>query len=82
MEVCAGRGVKMNDISNTNEIELYLHCTKCLKEKPNHISPSEYISIEVGWTIQGIQVWCKRHNCNIVHINFEGQKYPANATSP
>lgn len=66
------------DIPSTNEIIGYAHCGLCLGEMPEGISPREYSSIEVGYTPQGWQAWCKRHDVNIVHIHFEGQKHPAN----
>lgn len=68
----------MREIPNTNEIQLFLHCRKCLEEKPEYISPSDYSDLEVGWTQCGIQVWCKRHDVNIIHIDFEGKRHPAN----
>jgi len=49
-----------------NQIVRYFHCTKCIQAKPKHISPREYASIEAGFTKTGLQVWCKRHNENIV----------------
>ena len=61
----------------TNAIKLFIHCAKCIQEKPENISPKEYAQIEVGWTKLGIQVWCKRHNANILHIDFQGKKHPA-----
>jgi hypothetical protein len=36
--------------------------------------------IEAGWTQLGFQVWCRNHNVNILHVDFEGHKHPANAT--
>lgn len=66
------------DLSCDDKIEMYLHCGKCIKEIPNGVTPREYTNYEVGWTKQGLQVWCKRHECNVVHIHFEGQKHPAN----
>ena len=66
--------------SNKNKIEMFLHCGLCMKEKPDYISPREFAKLEIGWTVEGIQVWCVRHDCNIVHINFEGRQYPANIT--
>jgi hypothetical protein len=68
------------DIPNTNEIAAYMHCGKCLEEKPPDQSPQEWAQLEVGWTQLGLQVWCKRHDCNVCHIDFEGQKHPANTT--
>jgi len=75
--------MKKRDISNDNEIKMYLHCVLCLKELEKgdvESSPSFYQEIEVGWTRWGIQIWCKRHNVNIIHIDFEEKKHPANVT--
>jgi hypothetical protein len=41
------------------------------------MSPRDWSSIEAGWTALGLQVWCKRHEINILHVDFEGQKHPA-----
>jgi hypothetical protein len=65
-------------IPATNSIGLYFHCGRCLGVKPKEVSPSDYSRIEVGWTKLGLQVWCKRCNVNVVHIDFEGMKHPAN----
>ena len=61
------------DIPNTREIQAFMHCGQCLKENKGQ-------SIEAGWTALGFQVWCRTHNANIVHVDFEGQKHPANTT--
>lgn len=53
-----------------SDIQMFFHCNKCLKEA----SIPQYI--EVGFTEVGIQVWCRRHNLNIIHINFEGHLHP------
>lgn len=65
---------KDREISNTNEIQLYFHCRKCIKEKLSS-------NIAVGWTELGIQVWCETHEINIIHIDFEGVKHRANISS-
>jgi len=59
-----------------NEIEMFFHCKECLIEvgKLNNMSPREYAELEVGWTTKGFQVWCKRHEKNVVHLDFKGQK--------
>ena len=54
-----------------NEIGGFFHCKECLKQ---FIDSPYRQHIEVGWTKKGFQVWCKRHNTNIVHIDFKGQK--------
>lgn len=63
---------------NTKEIVMFMHCGLCLKERPKDVSPADYAKIEVGWTKQGLQVWCARHDVNVLHVDFEGQKHPAN----
>lgn len=57
-----------------NGIKAFWHCGKCLKEKPNNVSPHEYCSIEAGWTLKGFQVWCKRHDVNIASFDLMGCK--------
>ena len=66
--------------SNSNEIEMFLHCALCIRELPRGESPQTYASLEAGYTVKGIQIWCKRHNCNILHVDFEGTKHPGNTT--
>ena len=61
----------------TNQIQLYLNCGMCAKELPPGESPQTYAHTQAGWTKHGIQVWCVRHDMNIIHIDFEGQQHPA-----
>jgi len=65
-------------ITNKLDIRTYVHCAKCIAEKPNTISPRDFAQLEVGFTAIGLQVWCKRHEVNVCHIDFEGQQHPAN----
>lgn len=60
-----------------NNIKRFFHCRKCLEEKPDDTSPRDWAQLEVGFTIAGIQVWCKRHECNVCHVDFQGYKHPA-----
>ena len=58
-----------------NNIVSFIHCKLCLEEfyaQPSDLSPREYAQVEIGFTKPGIQVWCKRHEVNIMHIDFEG----------
>ncbi len=52
-----------------NDIGAFIHCKKCLQGECNQ-------RLEVGWTEQGLQVWCRRHDMNIIHIDFEGHRHP------
>lgn len=65
------------EINAENQIGMYTHCSLCIKEKPVNKSPQEWAQLEVGMTASRIQVWCNRHDCNVVNIDFEGQKHPA-----
>jgi hypothetical protein len=69
------------DIPNTDEILVFLHCGQCLTERPEEESPKEWARLNVGWTKLGLQVWCTRHEVNVLHIDFEGRKHPANVTA-
>ncbi len=60
-----------------SEITSFFHCALCIEEMPDGTSPQEYSYTESGWTEKGFQVWCRRHNTNIIHMDFEGHKHPA-----
>lgn len=66
------------NIPSSNKILLYMHCKLCMESLPRDTSMAEWGEHEVGWTELGIQVWCKRHGINIIHVDFENQKHPAN----
>ena len=52
-----------------------------MEEIPEGQSPQEYTNYDVGWTEMGLQIWCVRHDCNVVNIDFEGHQHPANETA-
>jgi len=62
----------------TMEIKQYFHCGKCLETVPRGTSPRAWADVSVGLTAYGLQVWCNRHRCNVAHIDFMGQRLPAN----
>lgn len=68
-------------IPNTNKIKLYMHCGICITNIPPNTTPREWSAIEAGWTDIGFQVWCKRCEKNIIHLDFEGFRHPANTTA-
>ena len=61
-----------------NQINEVIVCVKCSDEfmagSTDAKSLQEYSRIDAGFTDQGIQLWCNRHQINICHINFEGKK--------
>jgi hypothetical protein len=61
-----------------NQIVMFFHCGRCLPDCPPGQSPGEWASLEAGWTKIGLQIRCKRCDLNILHIDFEGRKHPAN----
>jgi hypothetical protein len=44
---------------------------------PKGISSMEWSKTQTGSTALGIQVCCNRHDINIVHIDFEGNRHYA-----
>lgn len=69
--------IKPEFVPEANHIVSFMHCGLCLGERPEDQSPQEWGRLEAGWTKQGIQVWCKRHDVNVLHIDFEGVKHRA-----
>ena len=74
--------VEQRVIPATNGIKMFFHCRECLNEyfrdKIADQSPADYSKLDVGFTDLGIQVWCRRHELNVAHIDFEGACHPAN----
>jgi len=64
------------------EINQYLHCGKCIEEIPDGLSAQEWQQLEIGYTAKGLQIWCRRHDCNVCNIDFEGQTHPADIEAP
>lgn len=50
------------------QIVRFFHCRMCAAEMPPGVSPQEYQRIQAGFTRDGIQVWCTRHNVTVVHL--------------
>lgn len=69
------------DIPNTYEIKQHFHCKNCFDDRPDHLSPRDWCSLEAGWTKQGIQIWCKRCEANVMHMDFDGMKHRGNISS-
>lgn len=61
-----------------SSIQAYMHCGNCLNKRPLEVSPAEWVRLEAGWTPAGLQIRCQRCDLNIIHIDFEGHKHPAN----
>ena len=54
-----------------NSIIRFVHCSDCYAEVVDGGSPREYVRNEVGITAEGIQVWCIRHEQNVVMLTPE-----------
>lgn len=70
-EFQVGRGVANGRKDVPNKIVTFAHCGRCLQELPKGESPRSFASLEVGMTPTGVQVWCKRHELNVVDITLE-----------
>lgn len=57
-----------------DQIDMYLHCEKCLKEIPPNTAPRDWARLNVGFTAHGIQIWCVRHDLNVDDITVRLSK--------
>ena len=61
-----------------NGIEQNIICSKCETEfllgSTDSRSLQDYSRLDIGFTSIGVQVWCRRHDVNVDHIDFAGQK--------
>jgi hypothetical protein len=59
---------------NNGQIKQFLHCRRCLEERtiPN---------VEAGFTDRGLQIRCRTHDANMMHVDFEGVTHPADLTA-
>lgn len=78
--ICGSEDHATHEFGNKLGILQYLHCKLCIGELPRGQSPESYARYSVGFTKQGVQVWCNRHNCNVFHVDFEGNRHPADLT--
>jgi len=53
------------------QVKLFFNCQKCFDQLPVGQSMHEYSRTQAGFTDEGIQVWCNRHNCEVVHLKYE-----------
>ena len=64
-----------------NGIEQNIICSKCETEfllgSTDSRSLQDYSRLDIGFTSIGVQVWCRRHDANVVHIDFADQKHIA-----
>ena len=61
-----------------NEITAFIHCGQCLTEwdedptLSSSVSPKDFARTQTGTTANGaIQVWCNRHEKNVVIMSGE-----------
>ncbi len=75
--------------TNANSMTAYIHCKLCLKEiadgvpdtdADDGISPRDYQMLEAGWTDDGVQVWCRRHDVNVCHVMVKDGKIEIDGT--
>ena len=57
-----------------NSIGTFYHCGNCLEQRPEGVSPREWLRAGFGPTPKGFQLWCVRCEMSIVSFNLLGQK--------
>ena len=63
-------------INLLNSISHHIVYSKCEAEflagQKGSASLQSYSQLDVGFTDIGLQVWCRRHDGNVAHLDFEG----------
>ena len=63
-----------------HSIEQPIVCSRCADDvtegRAGPVSMADYMRLDVGFSPIGVQVWCRRHDANVVHIDFEGRSLP------
>ena len=77
-KVCLFSFISLNKNMRTslsNSINDYIICSECQSEFDSGMTDSgsiqEYTKLDVGFTDVGVQVWCRRCEKNVCHIDFE-----------
>lgn len=73
--------VTRSDLPNTFEIKHVLECKRCTESCPANVLLQDYLRVSVGFTPYGLQVWCARHQANVAHFDFRGQRLGLNITA-
>ena len=60
-------GIEQNIICSKGETEFLLGST-------DSRSLQDYSRLDIGFSSFCVQIWCRRHYANVVHIDFAGQK--------
>lgn len=75
------QNVHKSDLPNTFQIKHILECKRCVETCPHGTLLQDYLRVTIGLTPYGLQVWCVRHQANVIHVDFRGQRIPVNASA-
>jgi len=53
-----------------------IHCPSCMSTRPAGVTATQWALLDVGFTERGLQIWCRRHDVNVAHVDFEGHRHP------
>jgi transcriptional regulator with XRE-family HTH domain len=56
-----------------NKINEHCQCEKCLEDLPIGRDMAQWARLAVGWTAEGLQVWCLRHQRTVLDLGFKNE---------
>jgi len=56
-----------------NKINEYCQCQHCLDELQPGRDMAKWARLAVGWTAEGLQVWCLRHQTTVLDLGFKNE---------
>ena len=74
-QFAGGRDVTTFQPARTGyEMKTIFSCRRCAERGHPGLSPREFQSLETGFTGDGLQVWCKRCESEVLAVDFGGQE--------
>lgn len=61
---------------NNEDVELFIYCRKCVMERPEDQSISDFARLGMGRTENGLKIWCNRHDELVAYFPVEWQDSP------
>lgn len=65
------------EFGDGNQIQCHIICKECMAEVhcDPELVPETYSRLAVGYTDEGLQVWCLRHQRSVIELELENNEW-------